>query len=162
MINFTSDFRSQKSKFKLIGKNILKRWIHSVVNERDRKVGEITCIFMDDKNILELNRSALNHNYYTDIITFDFSQDVPDGKIYADLYISIDTVLANSETYKQPYTNKLESELCRVIIHGILHLLGENDSSESEQKKMRNAENKSLELLRNDFATNSIRCSYQK
>jgi probable rRNA maturation factor len=109
--------------------------------KKRKTIGEITYIFCDDDKILEVNRQYLNHDYYTDIITFDYS----DGdKISGDIFISLDTVKSNS----QMYTTDYQEELFRVIIHGVLHLCGLSDSSEDEKKKMRDAENSALNILK--------------
>lgn len=153
-------FISKEIKFNLKGKNAVRRWLGNVLKERGFSAGEINIIFLGDAAILDLNRSALGHNYYTDIITFDYSEGVPDGKIYADLYISAETVLANSQTYKQLSANKFASELCRVMVHGILHLIGEDDLTPSQQKKMRRAENTALERIAEEIENNKITCVF--
>lgn len=158
MINFIS----QNIRFELKGKNSIRRWVNSTIKERGYKIGEINIIFVSDNRLLEINRSSLGHNYYTDIITFDYSAEILNGKIYADLYISIDSVEENSKTYKQLTTNKFEGELCRVIIHGILHLTGEDDLTKSKQIKMRKEENKYLQFIVEQIDNASIKCSYKK
>lgn len=155
MINFIA----KDIKFIFTGKNAIKRWLNGVLKDRGTAAGEINVIFLSDAAILSLNRSSLGHNYYTDIITFDYSQDMPDGKIYADLYISVETVLANSKTYKQLSVNKFESELCRVMVHGILHLTGEDDLTPTQQKKMRSAENFYLSRIAEEIDNCSIKCN---
>ena len=105
-----------------------------------KKVGDIAYIFCDDEKILEVNRQYLQHDYYTDIITFDYTED---NVISGDLFISLDTVRSNSEEQGTTY----EEELHRVIIHGILHLCGINDKGPGERELMEQAENKALSLL---------------
>ena len=105
-----------------------------------KKVGDIAYIFCDDEKILEVNRQYLQHDYYTDIITFDYTED---NVISGDLFISLDTVRSNSEEQGTVY----EEELHRVIIHGILHLCGINDKGPGERELMEQAENKALSLL---------------
>lgn len=105
-----------------------------------KKVGDVAYIFVSDDKILEVNRQYLQHDYYTDIITFDDSEgDVISG----DLFISLDTVRSNSEQQGTAY----EEELHRVIIHGILHLCGLNDKGPGEREIMEAAENKALKLM---------------
>lgn len=150
-------FITKDVKFKLTGKNIVRRWLSNVLLERGFTAGEVNIIFLSDAAILDLNRSSLGHNFYTDIITFDYSEGVPDGKIYADLFISVETVSENSKTYKQLSSNKFASELCRVMVHGILHLIGENDLTPAQQKRMRKAENSALSHIAEELENNKIR-----
>ena len=96
-------------------------------------------IFCSDEKILEVNRQYLQHDYYTDIITFDYSEG---DRISGDIFISIDTVRSNAEKYGTNF----DDELHRVIIHGILHLCGLKDKSEADSKKMRKAEDKALSI----------------
>lgn len=112
-------------------------WIKAVAASYGKKVGEIAYIFVNDEKILEVNRQYLQHDYYTDIITFDYCEgDVISG----DLFISLDTVRTNAEQVGATY----EQELHRVIIHGILHLCGINDKGLGEREIMEAAENKAL------------------
>lgn len=115
-------------------------WIKQVAASYSKKVGPITYIFCSDEQILEVNRQYLQHDYYTDIITFDYCKG---DRISGDLFISLDTVRTNAEQFEQPY----ERELRRVIIHGILHLCGINDKGPGEREIMEEAENKALSLL---------------
>ncbi len=118
----------------------LRRWIEKVAQSYGRTVGEITYIFVDDSQILKLNRQYLQHDYFTDIITFDYSErDI----IAGDIFISTDTVASNAATLHTGY----EEELHRVIIHGVLHLCGINDKGEGEREKMVEAENNALTML---------------
>lgn len=118
-------------------------WIKAVAETYGKKVGEITYIFCSDEKILEVNRQYLQHDYYTDIITFDYCEG---KKLSGDLFISLDTVRTNAEQFDAAY----ETELYRVIIHGILHLCGINDKGPGEREIMEAAENKALEM-RKDF-----------
>ena len=119
-------------------------WVKAVAAGYGKKVGEIAYIFVDDEKILEVNRQYLQHDYYTDIITFDYTEgDVISG----DLFISLDTVRTNAEQVGAAY----EQELDRVIIHGILHLCGINDKGPGERAVMEAAENRAL-ALRPSFA----------
>ncbi len=114
-------------------------WIKAVAATYGRKVGEIGYLFCDDEKILEVNREYLQHDYYTDIITFDYDED---DIISGDLVISLDTVRTNAEQFGKTY----EEELYRVIIHGILHLCGINDKGPGEREIMEAAENKALAM----------------
>lgn len=118
-------------------------WVKAVAASYGKRVGEIAYIFVDDEKILEVNRQYLGHDYYTDIITFDYCEgDVISG----DLFISLDTVRTNAEQVGATY----EEELHRVIIHGILHLCGINDKGPGEREIMEAAEDKAL-ALRSSF-----------
>ena len=123
-----------------IKKRPTSAWIKSVAENYGKKVGDIAYIFCDDEKILEVNRQYLQHDYYTDIITFDYTEG---NVISGDLFISLDTVRSNSEDRDTTY----EEELHRVIIHGILHLCGINDKGPGERELMEQAENKALSLL---------------
>lgn len=116
-------------------------WVKAVAASYGKKVGEIAYIFVDDEEILRVNREYLQHDYYTDIITFDYTEG---DTISGDLFISLDTVRTNAEQFDKPY----EEELHRVIIHGILHLCGINDKGPGEREIMEAAENKALALLK--------------
>ena len=116
-------------------------WVKAVAASYGKKVGEIAYIFVDDEEILRVNREYLQHDYYTDIITFDYTEG---DTISGDLFISLDTVRTNAEQFDKPYNE----ELHRVIIHGILHLCGINDKGPGEREIMEAAENKALALLK--------------
>lgn len=117
-----------------------RAWIEDVASRHNKTVGELTYIFCDDKKILEVNRQFLQHDYYTDIITFDYSNK---RRISGDLFISLDTVKSNAELFSKSY----DEEFMRVIIHGVLHLCGINDKGEGEREIMEIHENESLALL---------------
>ena len=118
----------------------LEEWIAAVARTHTRIIGPLPYIFCDDPKIIEVNRQFLNHDYFTDIITFDYSRG---RMISGDMFISLDTVLSNSEMVGAPY----ERELHRVIIHGVLHLCGINDKGPGEREIMESFENKALKLL---------------
>ena len=115
----------------------IKAWVQSVAEDYGRRVWEVAYIFVDDEEILRVNRQFLQHDYYTDIITFD---DSTATRISGDLFISLDTVRSNAEGLGVSY----DQELLRVIIHGILHLCGINDKGPGEREIMEAAENKAL------------------
>ena len=123
-----------------IRKRDTSAWIKAVAASYGRKVGDIGYMFVDDEKILEVNREYLGHDYYTDIITFDYDED---DTISGDLVISLDTVRTNAEKFGKTY----DEELHRVIIHGILHLCGINDKGPGEREIMEAAENKALAML---------------
>ena len=118
----------------------LANWIESIAKLYNKEIGEISYLFCDDEKILEVNQQYLNHDFYTDIITFDYSEE---NTISGDIIISLQTVESNS----QMYNTRFIEELHRVIIHGILHLSGLNDSTEEEEKVMRDAESNALKIL---------------
>ena len=114
-------------------------WIRAVAATYGRRVGDVNYIFCNDERILEVNREYLQHDYYTDIITFDYTED---DVISGDLFISLDTVKTNSEQFATEY----DEELHRTIIHGILHLCGINDKGPGEREMMEEAENRALAM----------------
>lgn len=115
-------------------------WIKDIASKHGKTIGEIAYVFCDDAKILEVNRQYLGHDYYTDIITFDYCED---DKLSGDIFISLDTVKSNSVTYGTDYYD----ELTRVIIHGILHLCGYKDKSDDESKAMRALEDAAIAVL---------------
>ena len=141
-------FSSKDTDFKLTRQKVLKDWIKKVLNIHSLKVGDINYLFTNDEEVLNVNREFLGHDYYTDIITFDTSDYDPmqdsGNRISADIVISIDTVRANA----QEYGSTFEEELHRVIIHGILHLVGYDDHNDEDRTEMRAQENSALELLK--------------
>lgn len=122
-----------------IKKRDTSAWIKAVAASYGRKVGEIGYLFVDDEKILEVNREYLGHDYYTDVITFDYDED---DTVSGDIVISLDTVRSNAKLFGKTY----EEELYRVIIHGILHLCGINDKGPGEREIMEAAENKALAM----------------
>jgi rRNA maturation RNase YbeY len=132
-------YQTDGTKMPDIKKRETSAWIKKVAATYGKKCGEIAYIFCDDEKILEVNKEYLQHDYYTDIITFDYSEA---DSISGDLFISLDTVRSNSEQLGVGY----EQELHRVIIHGILHLCGINDKGEGEREIMEAAENKALSM----------------
>ena len=123
-----------------IKKRQMSAWIKAVAQKYGRRVGDIGYMFVSDEKILEVNRQYLGHDYYTDIITFDYDEG---DRINGDIVISLDTVATNAEQYGKTY----EDELHRVIIHGILHLCGINDKGPGEREIMEAAENEALAML---------------
>ncbi|MCD8185900.1 MAG: rRNA maturation RNase YbeY [Rikenellaceae bacterium] len=119
----------------------VNRWIQETIRAEGRKSGQISIIFCSDDYLLQLNRQHLNHDYYTDIITFDYGQE---NGLCGDLFISVDTVRHNAEQYGV----SLLDELHRVIIHGILHLCGYPDKTPEQARRMRAKEDFYLNLLR--------------
>ncbi len=118
----------------------IKRWIAQVADSYGYKVGNVCYIFCSDEYILDVNQKYLQHDYYTDVITFDY---VEDTTLAGDIFISVDTVKSNATLFHTTYID----ELHRVIIHGILHLCGLKDKSEKDATRMRQAEEEALALL---------------
>lgn len=138
MIAFYTD---EDVRLPRIPRRILKRWLTEVARSHGKRVGDLCYQFCSDERILQVNREFLDHDYYTDIITFDESEG---DRISGDMLISLDTVSSNAE---QLGIESLD-ELYRVIVHGLLHLAGLGDKTQAEEKQMRAAEDKALLLLR--------------
>ncbi len=120
--------------------DLLRRWIAAVAEAHDREAAELTYIFCNDDKIIEVNRQFLQHDYYTDIITFDYTRG---RRLRGDMYISLDTVASNAAQLGVDY----DRELRRVIIHGVLHLCGIDDKAPGQREIMESQEDKSLEIL---------------
>jgi len=126
-------YQNQDVKFSLSGKRINSRWLKEVAQNEGFELGEIAIVYCSDDYLLGINKRFLNHDYYTDIITFDYTE----GKVLnGDLLISIDSVRDNASHFG----NGFEQELRRVMVHGILHLIGYDDHSEEQKKTMRQKE----------------------
>ena len=132
-------YNSEGVRMPKIKKRDTSAWIKAVAASYGRMVGEIGYLFVDDEKILEVNREYLGHDYYTDVITFDYDED---DTVSGDIVISLDTVRSNAQLFGKTY----EEELYRVIIHGILHLCGINDKGPGEREIMEAAENKALAM----------------
>ncbi|MCQ2203353.1 MAG: rRNA maturation RNase YbeY [Bacteroidales bacterium] len=133
-------FVEEEVNARLKERRLIKKWIKQVAESYNYKLGDICYIFCNDEKILATNIEFLQHDYYTDIITFDYVEgDILSG----DMFISVDTVKSNSELFSGSY----EDELHRVVIHGILHLCGLKDKAPADEKKMRAAEDKALKML---------------
>lgn len=136
-------FDSDNIEFPNIKKRETSAWIKKIANSYNKKIGDVGYLFCNDEKILEINRQYLDHDFYTDIISFDYSEgDIISG----DIFISLDTVRSNS----QKYNTDFQEELHRVIIHGVLHLCGLDDKLEEDATSMREAENSALEQLYNN------------
>ncbi len=137
-------FSCQTVNFELFEAEKVKRWVSEVVVRRGKQVGNINYLFCDDEYLLGVNRQYLDHDTYTDIITFDY---VAGGLISGDIMISVDRVVENAAKFGVPF----EQELHRVVIHGVLHLLGQGDKSDSEATEMRRQEEEALSLWNEMF-----------
>ena len=136
-------FINENIKMPKLDHKAVRAWIDAVAATYEgRKVGSLNYIFCNDDRILEVNKPFLGHDFYTDIITFDYSEP---GVVSGDMYISLDTVLTNSEKFHTSY----DKELMRLIIHGVLHLCGINDKGRGERAIMEAAENRALDMWYN-------------
>lgn len=130
-------FLSENIKAPTLRKRDVTQWIKNTAEQYGKKTGEIAFVFCNDDKILEINRQYLQHDYYTDIITFDYSQK---NIISGDIFISLDTVKTNAEQFGIAF----EQELHRIVIHGILHLCGQDDKTPELKKTMTAKENEAL------------------
>lgn len=133
-------FFKENTTFDIKQKNKIKSWLKNVASGYGFSAGDMNYVFCDDEYLLQMNRQYLGHDYYTDIITFDSREDALSKRLDGDIFISVDTVRANGEEYGEGF----EREIMRVIAHGLLHLIGFDDHTASQQKKMREAENTAL------------------
>jgi rRNA maturation RNase YbeY len=138
----TYDKEHSKIKMPKIKKRNVSAWIKKVAELHGKKVGDLSYLFCSDDHILEVNKEYLQHDYYTDIITFDYTEgDVISG----DMVISVDTIATNAEKFNTSF----ESEFFRVVIHGVLHLCGINDKGPGEREIMEKHEDEALEVAKN-------------
>ncbi len=133
-------YNCENVKMPAIRRRDTSAWIKQVAESYGKRVGEVGYLFCDDEKILEVNKEYLQHDYYTDIITFDYCEG---NVLNGDIVISLDTVRSNAEQLGKDY----DDELHRVIIHGILHLCGLNDKGPGEREQMEAAENQALTML---------------
>lgn len=136
------EFFAHEVSFVLENESSVKSWILKVIALHEKHLEGINFIFCSDEYLLELNRKHLQHDYYTDILTFPYSP--PNTPILSDIYISIDRVEDNSKQLKSSF----KEELHRVIIHGVLHLCGFDDHAEEDIIRMREMENEALKMLK--------------
>ena len=132
---------AENVKMPALQKQRINRWIKEIADGYGKKTGDIAYVFCDDQKILEVNNQYLDHDYYTDIITFDYTTG---NTISGDIFISLDTVKSNADEYGADF----ETELHRILIHGILHLCGNDDKSPELRADMTDKENKALEQLK--------------
>ncbi|MBO4601995.1 MAG: rRNA maturation RNase YbeY [Salinivirgaceae bacterium] len=136
MINF---FFEETDEFDVNDLNVEKN-IETVLANENRTLGEVNYIFCSDEYLLNINKQYLNHDYYTDVISFDYSED---GVISGDIFISVDTVKDNAKEYEVEF----KKELARVMVHGVLHFIGYKDKTDEDAKLMRQKENQYLPLF---------------
>ncbi len=133
------DFQTEGVELPVLDYAKIDRWLNAVGQDHDRRVGNLTYLFCDDQYILEQNKQFLGHDYYTDIITFDYSRG---DRVAGDMMISLETVASNAERIGEPF----DRELRRVIVHGLLHLCGIDDKGPGEREIIEAAENRALEM----------------
>ena len=136
MISYNTD----NVKMPALKRRATNAWIRTVAARYGKKVGEVVYIFCDDAKILEVNRQYLQHDYYTDIITFDYCEG---DTLHGDIFVSLDTVCSNAAEFGTTFDN----ELHRILIHGILHLCGQADKTPEARAEMTRKENDALTLL---------------
>jgi len=138
-------FHNESVKNKTPSKRLLKAWIKEFVSHHGKKVGELAIVFCSDEKILEVNQNFLQHDYYTDIITFDYSE----GEIISgDIFISVERVQENATSHQVDYN----TELLRVLAHGVLHLIGFQDKEEKKKVEMTRNEDLCMSLFFTKFA----------
>jgi probable rRNA maturation factor len=135
MISFNSE-----CDFKLDNETQFSNWISAVILSENKKEGDINYIFCDDEFILEINKQYLNHDYYTDIISFDYSVG---NELHGDIFVSVERVQENAEDFNVTF----DEELKRVVIHGILHYCGYKDKSEEDELIMRQKEDEKIKMF---------------
>ena len=126
--------------FHLGSKITVRNWLKKVAQKEGKTAGNISYFFCTDEYLLQMNRQFLNHDFYTDIITFDYSGK---KKIEGEIFVSVDRVKDNAEKFKQPF----QKELMRTIVHGVLHLCGYKDKTPADGKAMHARENEALLML---------------
>ena len=129
-----------ETEFELENEEVIATWISNVIKSESKKEGEINYIFCDDEYLLQINQEHLQHDYYTDIISFDYSVG---NEINGDMFISVDRVKENAQDFNVTF----EDELKRVIVHGVLHYCGYKDKSESDELFMRSKEDEKLAMF---------------
>ena len=132
-------FHFPESEFRLSKKRVIRAWIYSVIKQHRYKIDEINFIFVGDESLLKMNQQILAHDYYTDIMTFPYHSK-KSKRLQSDIFISYDRVNDNAQQNNSSFIEELQ----RVIIHGVLHLLGYDDHNNADITKMRNAETKAL------------------
>ena len=138
--NSTISFFSDEVDFELSNQSNYISWVEDVINKESKNLGELSFVFCSDEYLHKINMEYLNHDTYTDIITFDYSEG---ELISGDIFISIDRVAENSIEFNKEFLN----ELSRVIVHGVLHIIGYKDKSDEDKAQMRDKEDFYLNLL---------------
>ena len=129
-----------QNNFEPLGDLEYSNWLNAVATSEDKTIGNLSYVFCSDDFLLEINQSYLNHDTYTDIITFDYNED---GLLNGEIYISTDRVVENALRFRESETN----ELHRVMVHGLLHLCGYPDKTDEEKDMMRKLENEKIKMF---------------
>ena len=137
---FVTNFFSENKNFKISNKKEIRTLLKEICKKENKKISFINCVFCSDNRLLEINKKYLNNASLTDVVTFDFTTNKK--TIEGDVYISIDRVKENAKKYKQPF----KTELLRIIIHGLLHLIGFSDKTKEEKNTMTLKENEYLSM----------------
>jgi len=133
-------FHKEGINFDIRERQKIRQWIKKVIENEGKKLGELNVILTGDKELLELNKTYLSRKYLTDVITFEYNQE---KKISGDIYISVERIRENALKFNE----RVDREILRVIIHGILHLMGYKDKKDEEQTKMRQREDECLYMF---------------
>ena len=137
---FVTNFFSENKILKISNKKEIRTLLKKICKKENKKISFINCVFCSDNRLLEINKKYLNHTSLTDVITFNFTSNKK--KLEGDIYISIDRVKKNATKYKEPF----KTELLRIIIHGLLHLIGFSDKTKEDKNIMTLKENEYLSL----------------
>lgn len=132
-------FQTEGIAFTLKNKQVIRHWLATVITKKGFTIGPLNYMFVSDEHLLDVNKQYLNHDYYTDIITFDYTEN---KRVSGDIFISVDRVRDNTGKYNSTF----EDELHRVMVHGVLHLMGQKDKSKADAEAMRKAEDAALKL----------------
>lgn len=130
-------FHKEEIEFELPSEEKISEWLTSIASKEEKSITQLSYIFCSDDYLLEINKTYLNHDYYTDIITFPYKQG---HEIESDIFISVDRIRENAKEYE----NTFELELLRVIAHGLLHMIGYGDKTEDDQIKMTKMEDQCI------------------
>ena len=137
---FVTNFFSENKNFKISNKKEIRTLLKEICKKENKKISFINCVFCSDNRLLEINKKYLNNTSLTDVVTFDFTTNKK--TIEGDVYISVDRVKENAKKYKQPF----KTELLRIIIHGLLHLIGFSDKTKEKKNTMTLKENEYLSM----------------
>ena len=139
-------YHTEDCHYRLEARRAVREWLHAVAQQEGFRIEEINYVFCSAKHLLEMNRQFLGHDYFTDIITFDYSE-LGEGFVAGDIFIDVETVADNARLYGATR----REEMLRVIVHGLLHLCGQKDKSPRDNKQMHSKEDKYLALYHSMF-----------
>lgn len=133
-------FQTEGITFTLKNKQAVRTWLAAVITKKGYTVGPLNYLFVSDEHLLNINKQYLKHDYYTDIITFDYTEN---KRVSGDIFISVDRVADNAKKFNTTF----DDELHRVMVHGVLHLMGQKDKSKADAEAMRKAEDAALKVI---------------